>query len=101
MPNKNYVKGRRMEYDVMAFLRQRGFKVYRTAGSHSETDVIAILDSSILFIQCKNKKLSTATKLHIWKGMEKAGLYGYLFAKSVIATKDYKDELKALLNEED
>lgn len=101
MPNKNYIKGRRLEYMVMAFLKQRGFKVYRTAGSHSETDLIAVLEGHILFIQCKSKRLGAKAKLRLWKGMQDAGLYGYLYARPVIATKDYKDELKVLLNEED
>lgn len=41
MPNKNYEAGRRLEYEIMADWRYKGYKTARTAGSHGEFDVIA------------------------------------------------------------
>ena len=43
MPNRNYLKGRRAEYALMARLRKAGWPyVMRTAGSHGPADVIAV-----------------------------------------------------------
>jgi len=42
VPNLNYVKGRAGEYELMRIYEQRGYSVYRCAGSHSLVDVIAI-----------------------------------------------------------
>lgn len=39
--NKNYVAGRRLEYEVMQAWREKGYSVARTAGSHGAYDVIA------------------------------------------------------------
>lgn len=57
MPNKNYLKGRRFEYEVMNELRANGFSAMRTSGSHGHFDVIGIKlangQQHIKFIQCK------------------------------------------------
>lgn len=61
MVNKNYVNGRRKEYKVMHQLKQAGCDiVFRSAGSHSEIDVIGIdiKRLRIFAIQCKPKSLS-------------------------------------------
>lgn len=58
MPNKNYVKGRRKEYQIRKELLGYGFDiVQRTAGSHSPIDIIAINKKTkqILLIQAKPK----------------------------------------------
>ena len=68
MPNKNYIKGRKKEYDIVKQLREEGFDiVQRTAGSHSPIDVIAInkLLRVILFIQAKPDSLSKKKKEEI------------------------------------
>ena len=41
MPNPNYLKGRRFEYEVVHEWATGPFKATRSAGSHSEFDVIA------------------------------------------------------------
>lgn len=41
MPNTNYIRGRKAEYDLMDWLRQNGWLVIRSAGSHSPVDVVA------------------------------------------------------------
>lgn len=58
MPNKNYLRGRRYEYELVQFYKQFPMaQVYRTAGSHGFYDVIAILPDTkeIFLIQCKTK----------------------------------------------
>jgi len=55
LPNKKYVKGRALEYEVMKFLRGRGWNALRTAGSHGWADVIAWKrEKPTIFIQCKS-----------------------------------------------
>lgn len=62
MPNKNYNRGRALEYRVMKHFRSKGFEVFRSAGSHSKVDVIAIASDKylplhkILLVQCKTGK---------------------------------------------
>lgn len=61
MPNRNYINGRRKEYKVMQQLKKIGCDiVFRSAGSHSEIDVIGIdiKGRRIFTIQCKPKSLS-------------------------------------------
>jgi Holliday junction resolvase len=41
MPNRNYQRGRRHEYDVKRLLEEAGYVVTRAAGSHSPFDLIA------------------------------------------------------------
>ena len=64
MPNKNYVKGRRKEYRIVHALRDRGFIAFRSAGSHSPVDVVAIStkESKIRLIQAKPDAMSEAAK---------------------------------------
>lgn len=58
MPNKNYLRGRRLEWQVKKDLEDKGWLAVRTAGSHGHWDVIAfkdddIHDISVKLIQCK------------------------------------------------
>src|SRR5690348_2431534 len=65
MPNKNYLAGRRLEYEVMKEFENRGFKVLRTSGSHGEFDVVAYkLNEPPLFIQCK--RVTTLAEKKAW-----------------------------------
>lgn len=41
MPNKNYLSGRRLEYEVMKLYKKAGCDATRTAGSHGWVDVVA------------------------------------------------------------
>lgn len=56
MPNPKYIKGRAFEYKIMKELEKDGYTCFRTAGSHSPIDIIAIhMDTGIIqFIQAKN-----------------------------------------------
>ena len=63
MPNRNYVKGRRLEYAVLRALRSRGWTAVRTAGSHGWADVIAWKTGRpTLVVQCKSFR-TTASEL--------------------------------------
>lgn len=63
MPNKNYLRGRRLEWQVKKDYEAAGYKVMRTAGSHGDFDLIAVYEGSLLtgivFIQCKVVKKTT------------------------------------------
>ena len=65
MPNLAYNRGRALEYRVMKHFRSLDYEVFRSAGSHSLVDVIAIPDKTfhkieppdpVLLIQCKTGK---------------------------------------------
>ena len=64
MPNKNYVKGRRKEYDLVHRLRAKGYTAFRSAGSHSPIDVIGIDGGNkrIILIQAKPDSMSGKAK---------------------------------------
>lgn len=59
--NRNYVNGRAREYRMIKELKRLGYDiVFRSAGSHSPIDVIAISKQNkrIVFLQSKPKKFS-------------------------------------------
>lgn len=66
MPNKNYQRGRRFEWQLKKDLEVEGYHVMRTSGSHGAYDLIAIKDNLnkvvIRFIQCKVTKKATNVK---------------------------------------
>lgn len=51
--NKNYRRGRRLEYIIVDMFNSSGWLVHRSAGSHGIADVIAIKKDVVLLIQCK------------------------------------------------
>jgi hypothetical protein len=66
MPNPNYLKGRRFEHTLVKELKEQGCIAFRSAGSHSAYDVVAInpANGHIKFIQAKvTEKESEATRL--------------------------------------
>ena len=66
--NKNYQKGRRKEYKIVKELREKGFYIaQRTAGSHSEVDVLGVdtENMEILLIQAKPNSMSENQKKKI------------------------------------
>lgn len=69
--NKNYVKGCRLEYDVMKILRATYPVVMRTAGSHGLFDVIAVSCDKTLFVQVKSNLGDSMSAL---REIESAGL---------------------------
>jgi Holliday junction resolvase len=52
----NYTAGRAIEYKAVAMLRSKGITAVRTAGSHSEFDVVGIAPSRIYLVQVKKFK---------------------------------------------
>lgn len=54
MPNKNYRAGVRLERLWMAQMKQQGYYVARSAGSHGVIDCIAWNDTEIIMAQIKN-----------------------------------------------
>ena len=60
--NKNYIRGVRLEREVVNIFKKAGYGATRTAGSHSPFDVIIWKESPTLkkicfvaFVQCKTK----------------------------------------------
>ena len=62
MPNANYVAGRAFEYERVAHWQDvMGYTAFRTAGSHSPWDVIAVHpDKGVILIQCKRYATQSA-----------------------------------------
>ena len=63
MSNKNYLKGVRLEREIVKIFKENGYEAIRTAGSHSSFDVILIKKTRdykkvcfVAFVQCKVKK---------------------------------------------
>lgn len=67
MPNANYVKGRRKEYKSVYQFKREGCIAFRSAGSHSPIDVVAINPKTkeINLIQCKPATMSENQKLKL------------------------------------
>ena len=53
MNSTNYAKGRRFEYRAKRSLESQGFVVFRSAGSHSRADLIALRAGEVWLVQCK------------------------------------------------
>jgi len=94
MPNKNYIKGRAFEYTIKKKLEAEGWTVWRTPGSKSKTDLIAIQKAiwknmggtaempSVLFVQCKSgsARMSKKDKAELLELSESVGaeaMYAY------------------------
>ena len=56
MVNQQYNRGRAKEYRVMELLREEGWVVGRSAGSHSPVDIFAAKEGKVLLVQVKNGK---------------------------------------------
>lgn len=65
MPNRNYVAGRKFEYETKKYHELLGYTVLRTAGSHGLFDLIALgKNKPVLLIQCKKvRTVKQADKL--------------------------------------
>lgn len=54
MPNRNYLMGRRYEYEEMKLRKSMNYTVIRASGSHGEFDLVSYRgDQKPEFIQCK------------------------------------------------
>lgn len=54
--SKSYIKGRALEYKVRRELEKLGFRVIRSAGSHTPVDILAFKHGKLIAIQCKMKR---------------------------------------------
>ena len=91
MPNKNYIKGARLERAIVNHLKAHGFSAVRSAGSKTNVDIVAWNQQYVYFIQAKNHTLSIDAKLRLLDGIAKRS--GYKFTKPVVLTKEWKDEI--------
>lgn len=65
MPNKNYQRGRRLEWQRRAYWQSVGMLVIRSAGSKSPFDLV-LIDSgyTVVLLQCKRvKTMADANRL--------------------------------------
>ncbi len=53
MPNPRYISGYRFEVRVRLHLLERGWLVFRSAGSRSVADLIALRTGEVMLVQCK------------------------------------------------
>ncbi len=58
----NYRRGRAFEYQVRDHLRERGFVVVRSAGSHTPADLVALGDLAPWIVQVKRDGRLSATE---------------------------------------
>lgn len=78
MPNKNYIRGRKFEWELMETLQNRGADmVFRTAGSHGKYDVIAFFfeEKEVELYQCKTKKSKKSKPQQVSETMEFGGFW--------------------------
>ncbi len=54
MTNQNYNRGRRAEYKAVNDLKDAGYEVARSAGSHGLWDVVAVNSNGVRLIQVKS-----------------------------------------------
>ena len=70
MTNKHYRVGYSLERDVKKALEQQGYTVFRSAGSHSQADLIAFKPPhKPKLVQCKRHKNLMTNKeiIELWK----------------------------------
>ena len=84
----NYDKGANFERRVMKHLRSQGFRVHRTAGSHTPIDVMAGIDGKCYGIQCQIEKYFIPAKVEAL--MDEAQEYG---AVPMLCWRDAKNKI--------
>lgn len=95
MPNQNYIKGRRHEYEVVNTLKDKGWIAFRSAGSHSPIDVIAIHPKKCLIqaIQMKPTSMSKRAKNKIYQELDKMS-HMYFVKFRVLDIEEFRDSEK-------
>ena len=61
-PNRNYIKGRKLEYELKKMYEELGCTCLRTAGSHGFADLVVINKAGVMFVQAKVCKSETEAK---------------------------------------
>ena len=99
MPHKKYLKGYRLERNIVNFARSKKMLSFRSAGSHSSCDVCIIDEKNklIYFIQCKASKLSGNAKKKILDTLPREDEY---LIKSIVVSdiKEIRDVLQNASN---
>lgn len=100
MVNKSYQKGARFEYEVKDFLEDKDYIVMRSAGSHSDVDLVAIKPHfRPLVIQCKyNKKMARKNMRNFgdkfnWCGVRPIVAYREKYARQIEFINPFKGEV--------
>ncbi len=94
----NYRKGYNLENKTQRLLERFGWDTFRSAGSHTAFDVLAIKDEVILKIQCKK---TSSDKLYLYDLVAgKNNLLIYSFNRTPIYVKEISEE-SMKLNKED
>jgi len=60
--NKNYQKGRRIEYKFKKILEEEGFHTIRASGSHGDFDLVSIKRNTLGFLVMKFTQLKSGIK---------------------------------------
>lgn len=97
MPNRNYLRGRRFEWQLKKDLESQGWFVYRTAGSHGIYDLIALRESEehgpqVALFQCKTTKedkVNPLIKEFTGKVAFKADSFAQFLAVKITGKKQY------------
>jgi hypothetical protein len=71
MVRNRYAKGRRNEWKSMEYLETHGLTCFRTAGSHSDWDIIALSPTSgrVMLVQVKTNKKPRIDPTKTWCGV--------------------------------
>lgn len=83
----NYHRGRNFEYRIINEKKSQGATAFRSAGSHSPIDVVAIFHNRIELIQAKAKNLRPKEISDIEKELTEANLFSSDNVKIYIAYK--------------
>ncbi len=72
MPNRNYLNGVRKERAIVNHHRAAGRLAFRSAGSHSQIDVVAIdtVNHLIYLIQCKPPSMNATAKSKLLQSLQ-------------------------------
>ena len=93
MSNRNYINGRNFEYVVKKKLESEGWTVWRTPGSKSKADLIAVRKQTIEISLYSNKRIPRVRLVQCKSGnarLSKKGKKEFLeFAQSVGAEAMY------------
>ena len=91
---KRYVKGRRFEYKTKKEYEDKGYIVFRTAGSHGLVDLIAVRNDEILFIQCKSGYMSYNKAREVYDMLQKLIKGGTYSVRSLLLLSNKPEEIK-------
>lgn len=92
MKTTNYIKGRRREYMLVKYFKDKGYLAIRTAGSHSPFDVIAVDSTNIFLCQLKPHNVSEKKELKKLKSVKIPNCFKRCIRKYLVTYKKGKTE---------